>query len=273
MLTLCTGVSRMTTTRLVSSRACRRAFAGTWLTALPIPSLGLKMSHRAFAACVRFRLGMPLYSFNSALPIECPECHKNVLDRWGHHSVICKFSNDRNSRHNQVRDVVHNFAVQGGLSCQKEVKHLLAHHQDGAIGQKPADILIHDYKHGKALCADITVVSPLQQQHMHQEVRQRGQHAVALSDAEEKKFAKYEDKCREAGLLFTPLAFEVFGGHGNHCRQLLSRLADACAIRNNYPRSITKCRLRQLISIAIQRGNATALLRRDPREYALPGAY
>ena len=108
---------------------------------------------------------------------------------------------------------------------------------------------------------------------MHQEVRQRGQHAVALSDAEEKKFAKYEDKCREAGLLFTPLAFEVFGGHGNHCRQLLSRLADACAIRNNYPRSITKCRLRQLISIAIQRGNATALLRRDPREYALPGAY
>ncbi len=214
-----------------------------------------------------------MYRIDSLQAAECPGCKAQVLDRFGYHSVSCTTNNDRSHRHNLVRDVVHQFAVQGGFSCQKEAQHLLA--QNAAdYGLKPADILIENFENGRALCVDVTVVSPLvSTEACRKEVQQRGISAPALEGAELQKIAKYEDRCGDAGLLFAPLAFEAMGGHGRRGQHVLSRLADACASRTNYPRTLAHTRLRQLISIAIQRGNARALLRRDPNPNALPGAH
>ncbi len=253
--------------------AGRRPGAGAWVTALPIAALGLKMGHLEFAASVRLLLGMQMYRINPALPAQCNQCKENVLDSLAHHSLSCSSNNDRSIRHNSVRDVVHEYAVQGGFSSRKEVKHLLARNAED-YGLKPADILIENFENGQPLCIDVTVVNPLRSaDSVRREAQQRGAFAPTLEAAEVQKLEKYEDKCRDAGMLFAPLAFEATGGHGRRGRHVLRRLADACAARNNYTRSLAHTRLKQLISIAIQRANANALLRRDPNPNYLPGAH
>jgi hypothetical protein len=68
--------------RLLSLRA---GWALGYLTALPLPYLGLTLPLRHFERVVQFRLGL-----KTCLAVRCPKCRLHVMDPYGDHAVTCK---------------------------------------------------------------------------------------------------------------------------------------------------------------------------------------
>ena len=59
--------------------------AGTWLLAVPNPSMGLCFNSTEFGVLLRHMLGLPLYRISHTYPA----CNKALLDIYGDQSLIC----------------------------------------------------------------------------------------------------------------------------------------------------------------------------------------
>jgi hypothetical protein len=79
--------------------ACMNESAGSWLNALPVSSLGLKLSDDAVRIAVSLRLGT-----NICEPHNCI-CGQRV-DTRGTHGLACRRSAGRHPRHSELNDVV-----------------------------------------------------------------------------------------------------------------------------------------------------------------------
>ena len=87
----------------------------------------------------------------------CTACHSNS-DREGDHAIVCAYQGERIARHNQLRDVLFQAAVQAALGPAREERALIPGRED-----RPADIYIPTWAGGRDAALDVTVVSPLQQ--------------------------------------------------------------------------------------------------------------
>ena len=94
--------------------------AGSWLSVVPSPALGLHMRPSEFIPVVKYRLGIPVYSTSGL----CPACSA-PSDRMGDHSLGCRTTGDRIARHNMLRDVLFEAAASADLGPSKEERHLL----------------------------------------------------------------------------------------------------------------------------------------------------
>ena len=59
--------------------------SGAWLSAPPIPSLGLHLQPNEFRAALKYRIGVPLYIEER----KCPYCENGRLDKLGDHALSC----------------------------------------------------------------------------------------------------------------------------------------------------------------------------------------
>ena len=100
----------------------------------------------------RYRLGLPLYSHEGP----CPSCHR-YSDAQGNHAMCCGSGGERASRHNHLRDHLHDTAVAAGLGPVREVRFLIP-----GEDSRPADVLLPHWTGGKDAALDVTVVNPCQ---------------------------------------------------------------------------------------------------------------
>ena len=56
-----------------------------WLSAPPIPSLGLKLQPNEFRAALKYRNEVPFYTEER----KCPYCQNGRLDKLGDHALSC----------------------------------------------------------------------------------------------------------------------------------------------------------------------------------------
>ena len=94
--------------------------AGDWLTAVPMPALGLHLRPAEFVPCLKYRLGVPVYSADGT----CPSC-SGPSDKMGDHALGCRKHNERIARHDQLRDVLYEAASSAALAPIREAPHLL----------------------------------------------------------------------------------------------------------------------------------------------------
>ena len=125
--------------------------AGSWLSVVPSPALGLHLRPAEFIPVLKYRLGVPVYS-SAGL---CPACSR-PSDRMGDHSLGCRTTSDRIARHNMLRDVLYETAASADLGPTREEKHLLP----GTVA-RPGDITIRRWVNGKDGAIDVTVTGPL----------------------------------------------------------------------------------------------------------------
>ena len=76
--------------------------SGAWLSAAPIPALGLHLSSNEFRVALKYRLGVKLYENER----KCPFCKSGTLDVMGDHAVSCHDRGDMISRHNPIREQI-----------------------------------------------------------------------------------------------------------------------------------------------------------------------
>ena len=113
--------------------------AGSWLSVVPSPPLGLHLRPAEFVPVLKYRLGIPVYT-SAGL---CPLCSK-PSDKMGDHSLGCPKTSDRIARHNLLRDVLFDTAASADLGPTKEEKNLLP----GTIA-RPGDVTIRRWCSGK----------------------------------------------------------------------------------------------------------------------------
>ena len=76
--------------------------SGAWLSAAPIPAMGLHLSSNEFRVALNYRLGEKLYENER----KCLFCKSGTLDVMGDHAVSCHGRVDMISCHDRIRDTI-----------------------------------------------------------------------------------------------------------------------------------------------------------------------
>ena len=82
--------------------------ASAWVSVVPSLGLGLHLDPNEFQTAVKWWLGVNPSVSLDVNPMVCPLCPNCALDPLGYHCVTCKRGGDVTTRHNTLRNVVHN---------------------------------------------------------------------------------------------------------------------------------------------------------------------
>ena len=166
-------------------------------------------------------LGMPFLmamKFNQAGP--CPACLQHS-DCYDDHALCCGHWGERITRHNSIRDHVHQMAAAAVLNPVKEGRFILPGND-----RRPADIFLPNWAEGRDAALDVMVINPLQQATVVEAATTPGH---SLDFAFDRKMRGAADDCQRQGVAFIPLAFESLGGWHKTAEVQVKRIAQDLA--------------------------------------------
>jgi hypothetical protein len=241
--------------------------AGAWLLARPSPALGLDLDSAFFRVLLRLRLRIPVASSDGY----CPLCD-GIADRFGDHARACPCGGDRTKRHNRLRTVLAAKATAAGLSPEVEKMGLLPERPEelGAseVGRpsvsqrRPADVYLPNWGAYGPAAMDLAATSGMRGSVL---ATSAGDGASAAANYEIRKKIHHNTAqlCAGQGLQFIPLVVEACGGGwGPTAVATFRKLGALHASRLGMSASDGAEQLFQALSVALQRENARAVLRR-----------
>ena len=205
--------------------------SGDWLNAIPISSVGLRLSNEAIRVTVGHRLGSPT-------------CHPHTCllrssRRPGLHGLACKKSTPRHIRHSMLNDILWRAVNKAQVPACKEpvsLSRIDAKRPDGAT-------LVH-WARGKPMAWDVTVPHTYALSHVNDTSIQAG---TAADSAAAAKKATYTDITNTH--MFIPVAIETGGPWNVEATELIQEIGRRITLVNGEPRETEY--LFQRISIAI----------------------
>lgn len=216
--------------------------SGAWLNALPVASLGLRLDNEVVRIAVGLRLGLPL-----CRPHRCTNCEVEVNDQ-GTHGLSCRFSKGRHLRHGAVNDV-----VKRSLEAAKIPAHLEPSDIYRTDGKRPDGASIVPWKSGRVLVWDVTCPDTLAPSYSALATREAGAVAAEMERRKREKYAHLDPSH-----FFVPIAVETLGAVGPEAGLFFRDLGRRIAAATSEP--LSHQHLLQRVSVAIQRGNAAAIL-------------
>ena len=180
-------------------------------------------------------------------PHECCKCG-TMVDDLATHGLSCRFSEGRHPRHAAVNDIIQRALTSAKIPSRLEPSGLYR-----SDGKRPDGCSILPWRSGKVLVWDATCPDTYAPSHVSTAAREPG--AVAVQ-AEHLKMTKYSHL--ESDYLFVPFAIETSGVLGQAAWDFVNDLGWRLHHATGEPRS--KEYLLQRLSVAIQRGNAAAVL-------------
>jgi len=284
---LSAGIDKASRNKLISSNSSDPFYrahlnlvaepgSGAWLTALPEDS-----ARNWDSSLFRIALGRRLRLRLQAQDTPCP-CCGGIMDSYGDHALACPCKGDRTTRHNCIRDLIYEDALEARLNPEREKARLLPQrpHDDGIHckgedeGRRPADIWLPrgaGRTRGKSEALDFAVSSGMRMDRVSMAVSEPSR---LFTDYEEFK-NKYKDtksKCEQEGFTFTPLVFEAHGGGFSVAtRHVLEHIAKQQKTAGLFYKEGASLRLAQRISTALHMANSRAILKRLARAPNRPG--
>ena len=214
--------------RALISDACGDAFfrahvslvsqpgAGAWLTALP-EDKSREWDDNLFDIALKRRCRVTVQEENSFCP-----CCGSVMDPFGDHALTCVCKGDRTLRHNRVRDLTFEDALEARMSPEREKAGLLptrpqddgVHYKSQGEARRPADVWLPrgiSSTNGRPEALDFSLTSGLTNDNVRKAAD--SPHLVYEDYCDFK--CRYKDTtqlCASQGLVFTPIVFEAHGG-------------------------------------------------------------
>ena len=216
--------------------------SGAWLQALPISSVGLRMDDSTLRIAVGLRLGTTI-----CVPHICQHCGAEVSAR-GTHGLSCKSSEGRYFRHAAINDIIHRTLTTAAIPSRLEPPGL-----SRSDGKRPDGMSLVPWSLGRPLVWDATCPDTFAAS--YRGLATSGAGSVAAS-AEEKKDGKYLHLAPT--YLFHPVAIETSGAIGPRSRTFLRELGRRVHRQSGEANSTSY--LLQRLSVAVQRGNAVAIM-------------
>ena len=232
------GADKCTLARLNASCA---PDSGVWLSAIPSAPLGLNLNDTAVRVAVGLRVGAPL-----VLAHRCV-CGAAV-DKLGHHGLSCSRSSGRHLRHNLVNDLTLRALQSAGVQSVREPPGL-----SRGDGKRPDGVTLIPWSRGRCLLWDATCPDTLAPSHVMQSAVEAG--TVAAS-AEALKSTKYASLTSAHD--FVPIVIETLGTWGRAGAAFIKEVGERIFSVTGEKRSTQF--LKQRLSLAVQRGNAAAIL-------------
>ncbi|KAF0312081.1 hypothetical protein FJT64_001797 [Amphibalanus amphitrite] len=223
-------------------RAAAQPHSGAWLNAFPAASVGTLLDPDTLRTAVALRVGAEVCA-----PHRC-RCGADIDER-GLHGLSCQLSAGRFPRHAELNSVIKRGLAAAGLPSVLEPAGL-----DRGDGRRPDGITAFPYAEGKCLVWDATCVE-LDTFSASSVAASAARASAAATAAEGRNCRRYEAISRR--YLFRPVAVETSGALGS----------DSCSFLKDLGRRIVQVtgdrrdmeRLIQRISVAVFRGNATAI--------------
>ena len=231
--------------------------AGSWLSVVPSPALGLHLRAPEFIPVLKYRLGLPILSENGL----CAICSQ-PSDRMGDHALGCRTSSDRIARHNMLRDVIFEAAASADLGPTREERQLLP-----GTSARPGDVMIRRWASGKDAVIDVTVTGPLAASNVSAAAAEAG---AALTKACQRKLRETAEACRQEGLVFLPFAMETLGGLHSGAVTQVRQIAATLARSKGLPEGEVTGQLFGRLSLTLMRGNAQMLASRCQEDSRVP---
>jgi len=150
----------------------------SWLLfALPLASCGLHLDDEAVRVAVCLRLALDVCSSH--------ECHcGSAVDVRVIHRFICKKAPGKIMRHQALNDLIARSFSAADVPVTKELSGLLR-----SDGKRPDGLSLLPWQSGKALCWDVTVISPLADSYFSDAAREPGSVAELAASRKEAKYA------------------------------------------------------------------------------------
>ena len=174
----------------------------------------------------------------------------------GDHAMCCAHQGERITRHNALRDAIHDIAAAAALNPIKEGQHLLP-----GNNRRPADVYIGGWSAGLDTALDVTVINPLQEATLQGASTSAG-HALRMKYTS--KMTAAADLCQAEGIKFIPLVFESLGGWDDHAEREIKKISAALARQTGEEESETWKKIIGRISVILMKGNASLLSGRIP---------
>ena len=216
-----------------------RKESGAWITSLPSSSLGTRIEDEVVRIAIGLRLGIPL-----SPPQICFQCLA-LRDPLGRHGLSCYKNDTWNAEINRV--------IKTSLESISISTHLKPTYLTLSDGTHPDGVTETSWRYGQPLAWGVTVVDTFSQS---QSSLLTGGPGTAANKAEylltEKSQQLKFTHC------FIPIGVETTGVFGHEAARFFKELGEHMATEAGDPR---ECHLlRQRLSIAIQDGNAAAIL-------------
>jgi hypothetical protein len=217
------------------------------------------------------RLRIPI--FNQSFL--CPLCEQS-MDVYGDHALTCPCGGDRTVRHNIVRNASARFFSAAGLHPELEKPGLLQERPPADGGdelsgeqcsgradlRRPADTYVGNWHLGQPAAFDFALTSGLKVGQL--EGTARDAKSVGAAYVEKKRsYLGTAAHCAAKGLLFIPMVCEAHSGSWEDgALDVWRRLAKAGELSSGEPASRRLQHMLQVLSIAVHRANARAILAR-----------
>ena len=221
-------------------RAAAQPHSGAWLNAFPAASLGTLLDPDTLRTAVVMRVGADICA-----PHQC-RCGIDIDER-GLHGLSCQLSAGRFPRHAELNSV-----IKRGLAAAELPSVLEPAGLDRGDGRRPDGITTFPYAAGKCLVWDATCVDTFSASSVAVSAARA---SAAATAAEGRKRRRYADISRR--YLFRPVAVETSGALGPDSHFFLKDLGRRIVQVTGDRRDME--RLMQRISVAVVRGNATAV--------------
>jgi hypothetical protein len=223
----------------------------------------LRLSDVEYTIAARLNLGLKPFTSQTmaVLPEHCPLCpkakeHVKSLHadpwHWLACKTICAPAGELTRRHDAVVDAVYRVAWQVGAQVQKEVKGL-----DVISSQRPDLQIVFP---GRMILADVAVGHSLT-------VSQIAKSQLSLTTKQSQKDAKYRDVAARLGAELLNLCADSCGGLATGASQLVSAIGEEGErwSLGTWKSADIERQLLGAIAIAVQRGNALAMLSGNTR--------
>ena len=218
--------------------------ASTWLTAIPISSLGLKLDNNTLRVAICLRLGTKICEPHTCI---CGQ----LVDPLGRHGLSCRLACITHSRHKRVNDILRRSIASSGTPAMVEPRGLMDD------DKRPDGLTLYPWSGGKSVCWDFTCRDSLCQSHVSGTSKEAGN---AAKQAESLKLRHYEELTQNFTVI--PVATETMGSWGPMGLKFVKEIGSRIAAMTGEKRSTHY--LFQAISMAIQRGNVASILGTAP---------
>ena len=225
------------------------------------------MAAPLFKVVVKRRLRAPVYDGDSACP-----CCGGVLDHFGDHALSCECGGDRTIRHNALRNVCHEEALEAGLRSERVKAGLLPKRPSTdelpqcAGNRRPPDVWLPRGQRGSQEALDFAVTSAMRSG-LPREATATPELLFQRYEQHERDYKNTAQLCAEAGLCFAPMVMEAHsGGWSPAARGVLDWIAQQSAAANNEDPATVSLRVSRRMSATLHRENMRAISKRSAEQ-------
>ena len=194
-------------------------YTGTWLNAIPMSPLGLKLTDGQLRCAVPLRLGANICAAHTCC------CGQNV-DEYGTHGLAWKRSVGRFARHAFSNDFIRRSLASVVMPSVLEPAGL-----SRTDGERPDGVTAIPWQRGKPLVWDVTFVDSFSPSWAQQQ-------GSFSTEAETQKILKYA-KVEERRYFFQPIAIDVQKNYGTETETFFNCLTKKFIDNTREPRSKT----------------------------------